>query len=306
MTHPVEQQVRQLEQRLDSRSPAMAVFCRAAVRMGLEVEVLDPTYRVLLRIRQGGRSKLLLGSRSPLNDAVAARVCQDKAYTALVLRQAGFLVPTTVSCLKPGHFQLADYSEHEGVAAGLAFAKAEGYPVVVKPNRMSHGRHVQVVESKPELLAAIDEIWARDYLALVQTPIAGVDLRLDYLDGTFLTGYSRAPSSQRRADGYDILNLAQGAHATVIESIPQEWVDQGTRIGAVLGVRHFGIDFRVPRVDDVSGDELHRALLATDPRKAHVLEVNASPLLGRMWQQGYCEQAIGAQIRVLTAILERD
>ncbi|MGB1012936.1 MAG: ATP-grasp domain-containing protein [Nannocystaceae bacterium] len=302
----MEQQVRQLEQRLDSRSPAMAVFCRAAVRMGLEVEVVDPTYRVLLRIRHGGRSKLLLGSRSPLNDAVAARICQDKVYTARVLHQAGFVVPTTVSCLKPGHFQLSDYSEHEGVAAGLAFAEAHGYPVVVKPNRLSHGRHVQVVESKSELLAAIDEVWARDYLALVQTPVAGVDLRLDYLDGQFLTGYSRAPSSQPRADGFDILNLAQGAHATVIESIPQSWVEQGTRIGAALGVRHFGIDFRVPRVGNALGSELHRDLLATDPQKAHILEVNASPLLGRMWQQGYCEQAVGAQIRVLQAILERD
>ncbi len=281
----------------------MAVFASAAERMGLRVDVLDPDYRLLMRIHRGNQSAVLVGSGSPLNDHVAARICGDKYYTGLMLREAGFNVPTTVTCLKPKHFKMFDYSEQEGLEPGLAFAETHGYPVVVKPNRLSHGRFVQVVESREQLLAAIDAVWTRDYLALVQTPIAGYDLRLDYLDGTFLAGYSRAPSETRRADGFDILNLAQGASAIIVEAIPDPWLAMGQRIAEVMDVRHFGVDFRVtveaPDVDT----PIDQVLLASDPDQAHVIEVNASPLLGRIFVQGFVEQATRAQIRVLEAIL---
>ncbi len=94
-----------------STPQVIALVREAAARLSLSVEILDPEYGHLFRLHDRQRSVTLLGGRSPLNDAVAARICEDKYYTAMVLQAAGIRTPEGVRCLKPDHFQLEDYRD---------------------------------------------------------------------------------------------------------------------------------------------------------------------------------------------------
>jgi glutathione synthase/RimK-type ligase-like ATP-grasp enzyme len=270
---------------------------RAAEELGLQVRILDPEYGHLFALTDGRRSLPLLGGRSPLNNAVAARICEDKYYTGLLLEQAGFRVPACARCLKPGHFELEVYQDKVGKEPGHEFVARHGFPVVVKPNRLSHGRQVRVVNSDVKLSHAIDSVWQFDYIALVQEPIPGTDIRLDHLDGHYLAGYIRSAGkgtdegsqSAKKEAPVEILNLARGAMATVIDSPPKAWDEFCCGIGRLLNLRHFGVDLKA-------------ASLGADPASATVIEVNASPLLVQIDKLGFTKQALAGQVAVLRAI----
>lgn len=320
----------------------LSLRAAAARRLGCEVESLDPETGYLCEIRRGARRRLLLGGFSPLNDAGASRLAEDKFHTALVLARAGCRVPPGARCLRPGRFLEEDFSSHLGLAPGRAFAAAHGYPLVVKPNRGARGRQVTVVAGDAELAAAVEAIWQHDYLALVQPLIAGLDVRLDFLDDDYLFGYLRRPvvllgdgtsrlgELLERADGRfrgaaferrlagdpiwaaaagrrgldavlaagevldlssPILNLNRLCVAERLDRPAPAWLDHGRRIGRLLGLRHYGVDFKAAGADD-------------DPRAATVLEVNASPSLAQMALMGHREAALAAEMRVVAAILE--
>lgn len=321
----------------------LALRVDAARRLGCEVTALDPETGYLAEIRRGTSRHLLLGGFSPLNNACAARLAEDKFHTARILERAGFRVPSVARCLRPGRFQQEDFSSHTGIAPALRFAEEHGFPLVAKPNRGARGRHVSVVRGAGDLTAAVERIWEFDYLAVVQPLAAGIDVRLDFLDGEFLTGYRRRPvvlhgdgtstledllarsdprfrgadfrdalaedpiwteATRPRRLGFEsvladgeildlgtpILNLNRLCLAEIVEEPDPAWVDQGRRIGEVMGLRHYGIDFKT---EDPDGD----------PAAATVLEVNASPSLVQMSRLGRYEDALAAEVRVVEALL---
>ena len=323
---------------------AVRIQFEAARRLGLEAEILDPEYGYLFELRSPQRTAVLYAGRSPLNDSVAARICEDKYYTELVLRRAGFRVVQSVRCLSPEDFRAPAWAGRGGVEPGLRFAVDFGYPVVVKPNRMSHGYGVQLVASESELRAAIEEVWRYDYCALVQQPVGGVDLRLDFLDDEYLIGYARRPlvlvgdgkrslrtlladCDSRFADdeywnkvtrdriwqekvlahGWNetiilprgmelhfeatILNLNRWALGTVIPEITESWRSLCGRVGKILNLRHFGVDFKAPSPN-------------AEPEEATIIEVNSSPLLTQLYRMGRREAAIEAQMKVLKAYFD--
>ena len=166
---------------------------RAAEHLGYSYRILDPDYGFLFDVTSGHQTRRLLGGTSPLNDPVAARLAQDKFYTSILLKDCGFNVPEGVRCLRASYFTVNDYSRQAGPEPGIDFARKSGYPVIVKPNRMALGRDVAAVDNEADLVAAIETVWKGDYIALVQRVAHGADVRLDFLDGTFLAGYRRVP-----------------------------------------------------------------------------------------------------------------
>lgn len=169
---------------------------RAAKHLGYKCEVVDSQYGFLFEMSDGNQTRYFIGGLSPLNDAVAARLAQDKYYTSMILEKNGFHVPDQVRCIKSGYFspgQFDSTDSPEGPEAAVRFARKNGYPVIAKPNRMSLGRDVTVAHDEPSLLESIEKIWGADYIALTQQVVAGTDVRLDFLDGTFLAGYRRKP-----------------------------------------------------------------------------------------------------------------
>ena len=312
---------------------------RAAERLGWGFRVLDPEYGHLFEVDNGARSRVLIGALSPLNDSVASRLAADKYFTAQLLDSAGLRAPATERCLAPGFFEKEHYEDRAGPEPGLAFARRRGYPVVVKPNRGSSGRHVVLARDDDELIAALEPAWERHGVAVVQEPIPTPDLRLDFLDGEYLLGYERSPirvtgdgqstirqlvaEMDRRFEsdslwegkrseswpdvggrtpatvlpagesldlGGTLLNLNTWASGRLIPELPDRWLAYGLRAGAVLGLRHFGIDYR-------------GAGLEAAPEQAAIVEINSSPLLLQIEALGWTEEAVDAQARILRAAL---
>lgn len=338
-------------------SPGITLRIEAARRLGYVAEGLDAETGYLFELRRGAERALLLGGFSPLNNAVASRLAEDKFHTALLLERAGFRVPRVVRCLRPGRFEEEDFSCHEGIAAAEKLAEELGFPLIVKPNRGARGRGVQSVESLEEMRAAIEQIWRDDYLALVQERIVGIDVRLDFLrdgelrgvdkDDAYLIGYVRRPvrlvGDGRRsvrellaardprftgaafwehlardpiwrrvaaprdlefdsipAHGEvldfstDILNLNRLCTAEIVRDLPPAWLERCLAAGDALGMRHWGIDFKLAHLDG--------PLAEVDPADAVVLEINSSPSVVQMSRLGYFDDALAAETRLLRAL----
>lgn len=267
---------------------AVQLIQEAASELGWSFRLLDPDGEHLFELSDGRVTRTFLGGRSPLNDAVSSRLADDKYYTELLLRRAGFRVPESTRCLKPGLYS-AEYKRLVGFQPALDAAERQGFPLVVKPNRLSHGRHVRLVEREHDLKAAVERVWDFDPIALVQTPVSGLDVRLDFLDAEYLVGYTRQPAPGTIRGDVQILNLTLGARARLLPALSEAWIAHSVAVGRALGLRYFGIDFKVPALD-------------SEPALATVIEVNSSPLFVQMALQGYRAEALAAQKKVLQAV----
>lgn len=316
----------------------------AARRLGCEVLPLDPETGYLCELRRGGRRLLLLGGFSPLNNAGASRIAEDKFHTALVLARDGFRVLPGARCLRSGRFLQEDFSSHTGLAPAERFAAEHGFPLVVKPNRGARGRHVSVVENHGELAAAVETVWQFDYLALVQPLVPGLDVRLDFLDDDYLFGYLRRPvrlqgdgtralrellaaadprfrgeSFERQLAGDPIWTAAVSRRGLGLDTVPAagEVLDLSSPI---LNLNRLCVAERLPHPPPAwldQGRRIGRALglrhfgvdfkaesLGHDPRAATVVEVNSSPSLAQMARLGHYEEVIAAEMRVVGAMLD--
>lgn len=316
---------------------------RAARELGCEVEELDPETGYLNEIRRGDVRRVLVGGLSPLNDAVASRLVGDKFHTLNVLRRRGFNTPTTARCLKPGHFR-NEYESMTGIEPGSAFAAEHGFPLVVKPNSGSRGLDIACVESEEELRAAVDQVWKRDYLALVQTVASGFDLRIDFLDGDYLFGYTRrpvavegdgtstvrdllrsvdsrfqGPTFEGHLEGDPIWQREARARGLDLDAVPDagQILDFdtpilnlnrlcfGTRVVDLPRPWHdFGL--RIGEVFSLRhfGIDLKIQAMDQNPADATVIEINSSPSLAHMSRMGHFEAALDAERRIVTKILE--
>lgn len=173
---------------------AVELMFEAARRLGVETRLLDPEHGYLWDFALGdGRRRAVIGSKLPVNDAAADRLAQDKHYTNLVLAAAGYRVPAGVRLLAASHYQQAEYASFLGLAPARDLANRLGFPLIVKPNSLSHGRHVALVDSWNELESAVERVFAWDTIALVQERIEGREFRLDFLGEEYLIGYERRP-----------------------------------------------------------------------------------------------------------------
>lgn len=326
-----------------TRFSATSIIGEAASRLGFELEVLDE-YGYLFALRNGARERVLLGGRSALNNAVSSRLAEDKHYSSVLLLRAGLRVPRTMRCLSPTHPSLHRYRDRAGLADGLTLAAELGYPLVVKPNRLSHGRGVELVEDEAQLVEAIEAAWALDAIALVQETIGGRDFRLDFLDGEYLLGYERRPLAIVGDGRTTIAELLGALDVRFLEEASLERLRRLPRFVAALGGRTLdsvldeGAAFAVegpiqnlnagstaafiPQIPDALRDHCVRAadalglrhfgvdlkLEALDaaPESAVFIEINASPLLTQIARIGHAEEAIAAQTRVLRALLGED
>ena len=330
--------------------PIVQLAKHAAAHLGYDFRVEDEAYGYLFSLTRGHRKRYFVGGLSALNDAVSSRVAQDKYYTSMVLASRGIHVPEQIRCIREGYFKNEAIVDDDALERATAFARRVGYPVIVKPNRMSLGRDVMAAHDETQLYEAMHTVWKSDYIALVQRVARGQDVRLDFLDGSFLAGYCRTAVcicgdgersvrqllceqderfadaeffAKRRADGefeqaltargYDettvlrrgeaigfdtpVLNLNRWATARVLDGVTARWRDYCVEVGEVLGLRHFGLDLRVPCHE-------HEPWQRTDPQQSVVIEVNASPALVQLHNLGFERQAIEGQARVFRALFE--
>ncbi len=325
-----------------SESGGFGLLFDAAERLGLQARVLDPAFGYLWELSDGrGHAQAIVGLRVPLNLAAASHLASDKHYASLVLSGAGFRTPRTERALAPRAFNDTSLADRSGVRPAVEFARSEGYPLIVKPNRLSHGRGVARVDSEAELLSAVETVFQLDSIALVQELIHGVEYRLEFLDGEYLVGYERAPTAVT-GDGFRTVGeLLQSLDPRFTKS---KFLSRMQRRGALtqhLVARGFGFDSIVPAgeplpVEDtvlnlsrgatpVLLDELPdgwlewavragRALglrhygldfrhIPGEPiERACVLEINSNPAVSHLARAGFRERALESRMRLLSAV----
>ncbi len=98
------------------------------------------------------------------------------------------------------------------------------------------------------------------------------------------------PTGEQIDLGGTLLNLNTWASGRLIPELPDRWLAYGLQAGAVLGLRHFGIDFRGAGLDD-------------PPERAAIVEINSSPLLLQIHALGWATEAVDAQARILSAAM---
>ena len=319
---------------------ATSLAAEAAAVLGWATESLDE-YGYLFEIRRpDGARRAMLGGRSALNDSVAARLAGDKHYAALLMARAGLRVPEVARCVSPDHPAVRRSPERAGKAPGHALADRLGFPLVVKPNRLSHGRGVVLVRDRAEMDNAIDAAWALDSIALVQELARGRDFRLDFLDGQYLLGYERlaiavsgdgqrtvgaliAAVDGRFTEPETLLRVPVIAELMSRRGLTWDSVladGETLDLGSPIRNLNAGSTARfLPSIPDGLsqqclraakviglrhfGVDLKLAALDADPETASFIEINASPLLLQIARMGHRAEAVAAQVRVLQATL---
>ena len=316
----------------------------AVERLGLQKRVIDPTFGWLWEISDGnGWRQPIVGLRLPLNHSAASHLASDKHYASLVLAEAGFRVPRTARALAPRAYADTSLAEQAGPEPALEFAREHGFPLIVKPNRLSHGRGVELVTDEAELRAALERVFSLDAIALTQEVVNGAEYRLEFLDGEYLIGYERAPTQlvgdglstvvellaaldprfarerflarleragalprRLRARGLSlqsvlrpgetlavedtVLNLSRGATPRLVDVLPPGWDEYGRRAGRALGLRHYGLDFRLEQGRPIE--------------EACVLEVNSHPAVSHLARAGHRERALESRMRLVAAVAD--
>ncbi len=160
-------------------NPYARIVADEAIRRGIHVEVLDPSWGEL-RLTHGGRKVVTRESLSELTTAVAMSRCDDKRVTRRMLAHAGLQVPAG-RCADGG----------EGDAEFLA----EHGSVVVKPARGEQGQGITVgVTEEAALRRAVEH--ARSYCSevLLEQLVRGEDLRVLLIDRQVVAAAIRRPA----------------------------------------------------------------------------------------------------------------
>jgi glutathione synthase/RimK-type ligase-like ATP-grasp enzyme len=120
---------------------------------------------------------------------------------------------------------------------------------------------------------------------------------IDTLRGAGLTPASVLADGQRLEFRTTIYNLHRCCVGELVRELPQHWIDMTVQIASYMGLRHAGVDLRLPLLAG-GGDPLVQPVEA-----ATVLEVNASPAVGQIAQLGGAAEALATERRIVTMSL---
>jgi len=172
---------------------ASRLIVAVAERLGVAV-CLEPEYGYAGQLTlSNGRRRYFRGTHLDLNGLGAAAIATDKAYAAYFLARLGYPVPEGQTFYSDAWCRTI--GSRRDANAAYAYARALGWPVIVKPNGKGQGVAVAKAYNRRELERALRAVFtlAQDRVALVQRPAAGDDYRLVVLDGAVLAAYQRLP-----------------------------------------------------------------------------------------------------------------
>lgn len=162
-----------------------------APRIGARV-VLEPEWGVAgMIIFPSGRKRFFRFSSIDVNPLGATEVAKDKGYANYFLGYMGY------SIIEGKTFYRSEFCKQIGstddIDAAYAYARALGFPVIVKPNSQSQGRGVALVHTKRDFYQQMRAIFKIDRVALVQRAVRGRDYRIVVLDDRVISAYERVP-----------------------------------------------------------------------------------------------------------------
>ncbi|WP_139188340.1 hypothetical protein [Aliiruegeria lutimaris] len=182
-------------------APFVRMLSEAAEALGVSLE-MDSEYGFVGRIVDTkGRRHPIFGKSIGLNTDAAAHIAADKDYTARWLAADNLQTPAGRIVFSPAYqdrmtLRNADTAARlPGPEAAVAFAEAQGWPVIVKPNTGSEGRDIRLCTDREHLLADLRLAFASDDILRVERHVPGRDYRLLVLDGRVVLTYERIPLS---------------------------------------------------------------------------------------------------------------
>ncbi len=187
------------------------LILEVAPSLGMQVEILEPRAGYLVKLKKGNRSKLFLADTNPLNSHVASRISRDKAYTKMVLQEADLPVPLGDYFFFPQTFRRVSYDQGKSIPEALSYSQKKGFPLVLKPNTLSMGKFVDLVENLQELKEKI-EIMRKNLPTekafILEEWVPGRELRVILLDNRLLLALEKKPFSVYGNGKNTLLELA--------------------------------------------------------------------------------------------------
>lgn len=160
-------------------NPYARIIINEARRRGIGVGVIDPAAG-LFELSSGGRTVRCRESLSELTSAVALSICDDKALTKRIVKEAGVVVPEEV--------------EADDMDAVRAMLDRHG-SLVVKPAQGEQGRGVAVdLDSMESVERAIANARSLCQRVLVESFHKGDDLRLVVIGYRLVAAAIRRPA----------------------------------------------------------------------------------------------------------------
>lgn len=167
------------------------ILFRVAPRLGAEV-LLEPEYGFVGLIRfSNGRRTFFWDNKFNLNPISSVKICQDKNYTTFFLKSLGYCVP------QEAIFAREKFRKHLVKSRGLEdaqdFASSIGWPVFMKPCRLSQGQLVMTAYNSDQIRLWARLIFDRSRMMIIQRAYTGKDYRIVVLDGKVISAYERIP-----------------------------------------------------------------------------------------------------------------
>src|SRR2546423_10813639 len=167
------------------------VICRVAPRIGAVV-LMEPEYRFVGQITFRNGKKVLFRDRNfNINPLASSEIAKDKGYADFFLRHYGYHTSEGQTFFSEERNRRLEV--RRTIDDGFDYAKALGFPVILKPNNLSQGVLVTKVHNKKEYYAAAKKILRRTPVMLVQRFYAGNDYRIVVLDDEVISAYQRIP-----------------------------------------------------------------------------------------------------------------
>ena len=320
----------------------LAILQKACQKYGYTFRMIDDFSGRLAEV-SNEQKNFVVGVGSvpsyPLNYSFAQALAKDKAWMSQKLAKLGYQVP------QGDYFFLSEeYQElrSPGKEKDDAFEYADqlGYPVFVKPNKLSLGRGAEVIYTLEQLMEHLDKLAQFDYIALIQKVIDLPEYRLFVVNGEVQFLYQKS-LPQVVGDGKqsirELIKKLNGGikydrNHVALDSffIEDQLRDQDLNLETVLNegqklsvsshanlsaggkISHYHpqasgvVNAWAKKLTDqinlsVCGIDVFVDGTIEDPKNFTILEVNSNPSLKGIYELGEVEKAMGVWGRVLEA-----
>lgn len=199
-----------------------ALVAKLAPKIGAKV-VVEPEWGIAAQIiYNNGVVRSLRMYSLDLNHIASSDIARDKDYAKFFMEKRGYPVATGRTVFSDDWAKAI--KSDRTLLYGVKYAKALGYPLIVKPNSKSQGVGVCLVWNEKELVSALKEVFKGDRVAIIERYLPGKDYRIVVLDGEIISAYERTQLSVVGDGKSSILKLLKIKQKNFIKS------DRDTRI----------------------------------------------------------------------------
>jgi glutathione synthase/RimK-type ligase-like ATP-grasp enzyme len=251
----------------------------------------------ILRMTKGGQTRHIYGNYWDLNSAAADRIACDKCGCYTLLNAAG--IPAIAHVLVYNPREREGVTGNEGtMLSALEYFEENNKKVVVKPNKGTQGRDVNLCKTPLALEQALMTIFATEPDAAL-SPYAVVknEYRVYYLAGRAFFVYGK-----KRGDSWKH-NLASGATAFEVTDtgLLADLSALALRAARCIGINFATIDIAALKdgtlaIMEINSGVLANRLLDQLPHLRPTLKGLFSEALDRLFSQKRIAGAVGLQI----------